>query len=276
MAGSCFKVAHLSDVHLLAPERDRRDSATWSVRLASIGRSLNGPERAQKLRRAIALAKKMGADHLVVSGDLTETGTRSQFEHFAEILHESAFDRESISLVPGNHDAYDSPTGWRDALRGPLSAFARTSSHAPGVLIERGDVCFVPIDTTQYQAITSSAGIFSNEAATALELRLRDPAMRNKSMVVVQHHPPITRPSKAWQWVDGLRGWAKLIHLLDRFPGVQLMHGHWHEIIDRAVGLGRSHIFGATATVADKRTEARIRLYELRNGRLESSGLITG
>ena len=43
-----------------------------------------------------------------VSGDLTEVGEQAEFEQFAAILHDAGFPEDSVTLVPGNHDAYTS------------------------------------------------------------------------------------------------------------------------------------------------------------------------
>src|SRR5580692_2045741 len=105
--GRIRRIAHLSDVHMLEA-RPATGSHNLSVKFVSIGRSLDGRGRAAKLRRALAAAERSGADHFVISGDLTEVGTQEQYEAFADTLHDSAIHPERFTLVPGNHDAYTS------------------------------------------------------------------------------------------------------------------------------------------------------------------------
>ena len=66
------RIAHLSDAHVLDP-RPSRTRAGWSMRtrFLSFGRPLDAAGRQRKLRRAIDAAKRVGADHVVISGDLT-------------------------------------------------------------------------------------------------------------------------------------------------------------------------------------------------------------
>src|SRR5689334_19419167 len=116
-----MRIAHLSDVHTLEP---RPSAYGWGLKFVSIGRELDATGRMKKLERALAAARRSGADHYVISGDLTEMGTREQFETFAGVLHASGIDPAAMTLVPGNHDLYTEGGAWEKALKGPLRAFA--------------------------------------------------------------------------------------------------------------------------------------------------------
>jgi Icc protein len=262
------RIAHLSDVHILGPRPSPR-LQTLSMKFLSIGRKLDPQGRIKKLRQALAFAVKGGADHFVVSGDLTEVGAPEQFETFAEVLHDAGLGPASVTLVPGNHDAYTSGEAWRIALRGPLAAYAESSAGAPGKVVDRGNVVLLPLDVSYHQSIAWSAGELTAAAAAALEKRLDDPWLTGKSVVVVQHHPPFAHARRIWQWIDGLRGHARLTELLTRRPQVHLLHGHMHRMVDRIVGLGTSRIFGASATVEDREGAPRVRFYDVIGGVLE-------
>jgi len=275
------RIAHLSDVHMLDRET-RRSTARYrfATKAVSLGRPIDPRGRAKKLSRALDAAKASGADHVVISGDLTEVGDETEFDHFAEVLCDAKLPRESVTLVPGNHDAYTSPGAWKKALAGPLAAWAPSSAEEPGKLVERGGVAFLPIDTSCFQSIARSGGEFTRDAALAVERRLVDPALRHKALVLVLHHPPFAKHrNPAWAWIDALRGGREVIDLLMSHPRVQLLHGHMHRVVDRIVGIGknaaaRARIFGAPATVEDAlESMPRVRLYDVRDGALESAGL---
>ena len=267
------RIAHLSDAHVLDHRpASRRPRYELGVRFVSLGRPLDAVDRARKLASAFAAADRAGADHFVVSGDLTETGTPGQFEAFAEVLDGARIAPHRITLVPGNHDAYTSTDGWARALEGPLAPYRPTSALAPGHVVERDDVCFLPVDVACHQPVTRSAGELSMSAAETLERRLRDPGLSKKARVVVQHHPPYRRFG-AWQWIDGLRGWATLMDLLARFPHVQLLHGHLHRAVSTVVSFGKDRVFGAPAVVDDEHAP-RIRMYEVQDGALASVGIL--
>lgn len=284
------RIAHLSDVHIVDGSEKKGARYRFASKFVGVGRNGLGPkDRAGRLARALATAKAGGADHVVISGDLTELGDTAEFERFAEVLHDARLPEDSVTLVPGNHDAYSAEDGWRKAMAGPLARFSAASAADAGKVVDRGNIAFVPIDTTQYQTIARSSGVFTEQTAQAIERRLVDPAFREKAMVLVLHHPPF-HPVRALRWIDGLRGGAFLLELLARFPRLQLLHGHLHRIFDHivatssavgaAVGLlprvapstsAETRLFGAPATCEGPTDRANLRFYDLMGGSLRAS-----
>lgn len=282
MSGFC-RIAHISDVHTLDAERHRSNARyRAATALVGLGRPADPRLRARKLTRALAAAKASGADHVVITGDLTEIGEAAEFAHFAHVLDEARMPIDSVTLVPGNHDAYTSGSAWRRALEGPLARYAAASAAAPGKLVERGDLALLPIDTSCFQSIGRSGGLFSPEAARAVQARIDDAALRDKAVVLVMHHPPFLRHKSALvEWIDGLRGCRHVLDMLSRHPRLQIVHGHTHRVADRIAQLGkgfvgianRARVFGAPAIVDDEDDVPRVRLYDVRDGMLEAAGL---
>ena len=276
------RIAHLSDVHTLDPAHRRSNTRyRLATKLVSLGRPVDPRRRAQKLARALAAAKASGADHIVITGDLTEMGDATEFEHFANILDDARLPVDSVTLVPGNHDAYTTKSGWRRALEGPLERYAGASATDMGKIVDRDNVAFLPIDTSLFQSIARSAGTFTPDAARLVQERIDDPGLRDKAIVLVMHHPPFEHHrNPISQWLDGLRGCTHVLEMLARHPRLQILHGHLHRVVDRIVDLSkgvagvanRSRIFGAPAVVDDDDTP-RVRLYDIRDGALESAGL---
>lgn len=283
--GFVQRIAHLSDVHLL----DRRPAYDFRCRFVSIQRPLDAVARAKRFVDALRVALKSGAQHIVISGDLTEMGTPTEYEHLAELLDESEVEPDTVTLIPGNHDAYTSPDGWKRAMAGPLAKFAPTSAAEPGKVVDRGEIAFLPIDVTKYQTVARSGGELTQATIDAVDARLGDRALQNKAVVVVQHHPPFSNPHSPWHFIDGLAGYARMLACLAKHPRVQLLHGHNHQITDRVVQLPlqvgerlRSvvgsvrlvpRVFSASAIVEDELGRPRVRLYDLRDGMLEAIGL---
>jgi Icc protein len=270
------RIAHLSDAHMLDP-RPGRTRSGWSmrVRFLSLGRPLDAAGRRRKLHRSLETARRVGADHFVLSGDLTEIGSPGEYETLAEVLHESGIAPERMTLVPGNHDLYSSADAWRWALEGPLAAFARTSAREPGKIVDIAGASLLPLDATFHQPVTRSAGWLPAEAIASIERRASDPTLARKPLVAIQHHPPFLRKTSALHWLDGLVGAHAMMAMLEKFRHLWVLHGHLHAIVDRALGCGVSRIRGATAVVDDK-DAARVRIYDVREGRLEAAGLVVG
>ena len=261
-----MRIAHLSDVHVLEPRPAVGEGYTWRTRVVSYARRLDARARAAKLRRSLAAAHERGASHIVITGDLTEIGNPRQYDVFAEILHDSRITPDRITLVPGNHDAYTSHDAWSRAMMGSLAAFAASSAGEHGKVIDRGDVVFLPINAARFQSITRAGGEVTREACDAIEGRLRDPGLRRRVVVFVQHHPPFEPRGRVSGWIDGLEGAARLMDVAQQHPNVQILHGHLHK--GSHCHVGRCRAFGAPAVV-DDRSEARVSLYDLKGGVLE-------
>lgn len=265
-----MRIAHLSDLHLLSEDRRSR---SWAAQFVSLHRPLDLVGRKEKLVRALQQAKARGAEHVVLSGDLTEVGASAEFEVLAHLLADSPFAPRQITLVPGNHDAYTARDGWKRAFEGPLAPYRSTSSVDPNTVkpVDLGSVVLLPVDTTCYQSVASSCGVFTSSAGESLRAHLRGTSEASAARVIVQHHPPFPRKSAAWQRIDGLRGWQGLLEILLAYPTLALLHGHMHRIVTRVLGsMQHARIFGASATVDDR--ETRLRVYEPQAGLLASVG----
>jgi len=259
-----LRIAHVSDVHVL--ETHPGASYGLDVRFLSFGRRLDAQARVRKLVAAIVRAQACGAHHVVVTGDLTESGTDAQFETLAEAL--SPYSPDRLTLVPGNHDAYGDGEAWMRALRGPLRRFRHTAAGEPGKVIDLGKAFLLPMDVTFPQPIARAAGLLTEPAARALDRRLADKTIAKKPQVVAQHHPPFPRIVRAWDWIDGLRGGDRMLDMLARHERMYVLHGHLHSAKDHT-----AKIFGAPAVVEDEDDKPRVRLYEARDSGLEAAGL---
>jgi 3',5'-cyclic AMP phosphodiesterase CpdA len=231
-------------MHLL--ERATRQTRRLDVRFVSLGRRLDAEDRLAKARAAIGHARANGAEHFLFTGDLTETGTLAQFEVLAELLAECNLRADDVTLLPGNHDAYTSPTAWSDALEGPLGPWARNAAGEPGKIVELDGAFVLPVDATFHQPITRSAGRFCEDIESALAARLADPMIARAPVILALHHPPHPRPGP-WHWIDGLLGGKRLLALVEHAANVVVAHGHLHKAVSRMHGLAR--IAGAAATV---------------------------
>lgn len=260
-----MRIAHVSDAHLLADEDERAGLSAngLKMRYLSVGRALEPAARADKLRRALDVAR--AADHVVVSGDLTELGTDAQLARLAEVLLASGVEPRRVTLVPGNHDAYASQHAWKNAMRGVLAPWAESSAGGSGKVVERDEVSFLPIDVSRHQAFALSSGALRDDDAERLEARLADAALQKKPIVIVTHHPPYS-PGPLWRLIDGMAKGARMMSMLERFANVSVLHGHLHRLVDRILSPTKSAIFGASAAVDGGATA--VRFYDVIAGAL--------
>jgi len=259
-------IAHLTDFHLLEADHDRRRGAErWRLRYLSFGRPIDAAQRRRRTLAALVEAWRTGADHLVLTGDLTEDGTPAQFEVLAAVLAESGWDPARVTLVPGNHDAY-TEGAWERALEGCLRPFAGTSRQGTAVALPGAVVAAV--STAMMQPVTRSAGAIAARELSWIASLAAEARRSGDALVLAQHHPPLRHPIGAMQWLDGLINSAELMALLHEHDHLHVIHGHTHREHDAPVRSGAPpRIFCAQALVDGP---SPLRLYRVRCGRLVS------
>jgi 3',5'-cyclic AMP phosphodiesterase CpdA len=259
------KIAHLTDLHLVEYDHARRRGAA-RLRLSclTLGRTPDAIARRRRAERALARACEAGADHLVLTGDLTEDGVDSQFEVLAEVLEKSGAPPGHVTLVPGNHDLYAGPDAWERAMAGPLRAYAATS--APGAVTALRDAVIVPVSTAVTLPVPRSGGRIDPSTLDHLATVASHDRLRGRTLVVAQHHPPVRHALAPVHWVDGLREHEELMALLLNHETMHILHGHTHRATDRPVRSGASaRVFSAEAVVE---SDAPLRVYHAWHGRL--------
>ena len=247
-----------------ARHRQRDVAGRFRLWLLSAFRKLDEMERCARLRAALRAYKTSGAEHLVITGDLTEDGTQAQFELLAELLLDSGIDPAEITLTAGNHDAYTRPDAFERAIAGPLRAFARTSK--PGCMTVLDEVTIVPVSTVIRQSISRSAGAIPRAHLEWVDRVARMFKGSGRAIAVAQHHQPFGHRLRPVNWIDGLQNHTSALSLLRRHGELHVLHGHRHQSSDRPVGMDEPpRVFGTSACVSHP---TPLRLYEACDGQL--------
>jgi Calcineurin-like phosphoesterase len=96
-AASLFRVAHLSDLHMVG-ER-------YGCRMET---GTHGPQGNKcvfdAFKRLAAIHASSPLDRVLVTGDVTDAGTRAEWAEFIDMIGHFPELRSRISFVPGNHD----------------------------------------------------------------------------------------------------------------------------------------------------------------------------
>ncbi|HEX7286442.1 MAG TPA: metallophosphoesterase [Candidatus Angelobacter sp.] len=91
------RIAHLSDLHIVG-ER-------YGYRMEKGTRGARGNQCiVHALRKLAALQAQAPLDHILVTGDITDAGTRAEWAEFIDLLRGFPRLQERMSFVPGNHD----------------------------------------------------------------------------------------------------------------------------------------------------------------------------
>jgi 3',5'-cyclic AMP phosphodiesterase CpdA len=263
------RIAHLSDLHVVEAAHTRRGLAgRLRLRYLSFGRPLDAAGRMARVERALRQAWAAGPDHVCVTGDLTEDGTQAQFEALGEVLERAGIPPERTTLVPGNHDGYAARGAFDEALDGPLRAYRGTSR--AGAVVEYEGAAIVAVSTLIHQPCTRSAGAIGRAQLARIDAVARARSLRDRAVVVAQHHPPMRHLPPGLQWIDGLDEPDEMTALVERHAHLHVLHGHTHRSWDRSVGRrSEAQAFCAPAVVED---DAPVRVYEVARRRVRPLG----
>lgn len=234
-----MRLAHLSDLHI--GKSDRHTAAVLA------------------LRQAIA---ENGVDHTVVTGDITEHGTRHEFDLFKSAFKD-LLDRGRLTLVPGNHDRLNDEAA-KEFMDGRLKTVA-----LPGFRL-------VAVDTTGPHNRWRYAG--HGKLTIDLISQILD-AVRSAAatdfVAVAMHHHLLPLPEDLWaEW------FSELFHLpfaselklgrklLEELKGHcdAVLHGHRHAATEKhfaTVGRGLALFNAGSSTKL-----GRFRLFETEDGGL--------
>lgn len=262
------RIAHITDIHLVEQRHMyRRGADLFRLRFLTFGRVIDVEKRKRRLRAAVELAQRAGADWFAFTGDLTEDGEPAQFEVLAEVLGDSGVDPQRCSLIWGNHDSYTEATAFRRAMAGPLAGFSKTSRLLQVYGLD--DCWFIPVSTVMLQPFVRSAGYVSSETLQEL-YRLGHSLRRSgRPIVVGLHHGPVPHTLTVHNWVDGLVNAESLLSLMRIHRHMHVIHGHNHRAMSWSVDVGeRPRVFEADAIVDGERS---LRVYEV-DGRITPVG----
>jgi hypothetical protein len=127
---SVARVAHLSDLHLVGERYGYRMEA-----------GTHGPRGNRCMRNAwrklAAINASTPLDRVLVTGDITDAGTRPEWAEFIDLLRSYPELRARLSFVPGNHDMNIVDRTNPGSLDLPWSTASRSASSASFLLLMR-------------------------------------------------------------------------------------------------------------------------------------------
>lgn len=232
-----FRIAHVSDCHV------SRSGAHWRAilfnkRLTGYLNLRLGRARAfcAEYLHVVLDAASRAADHVAVTGDITNLALESEYAAARELLDDVARAVE-VTVVPGNHDIY-LPTTLREEL------FSRyfgkfLGSDFPDLAVNlpvgpypcvklRGPVAIIGLSSAVPRPPFVAAGYVGKAQLAALSRVLAHPAIAGRLPVLLIHHPPVDGRTRFTQLRDGLVDAAALREALQPLARGLLLFGHLH------------------------------------------------
>lgn len=281
------RIAHVSDLHVLSRTGDHWRRIVFNKRLTGYANLVlrRGRVHRRDYLRAVLSAAASAADHVVVTGDITNLSLEHEYDEACGLLDEVARHAE-VTVVPGNHDIYLPATHRRRRfphhfgrfLQSDLPELARDlpAGRFPCVKL-RGPLAIVALSSAVPRPPFVSAGFAGHAQLEALAQVLAHPEVRRRTPVVLVHHPPVDLRARILQLRDGLVDAAALRRVLTPLARGLVLYGHKHfrQRCTLATAGGRVEVFGASGAALDHphaSVRAGFNLYEIgENGELASA-----
>lgn len=226
-----FSLAHLSDIHLgPLPAVSARE--LMSKRLTGYinwHRGRAGALAESTLERVTRAAAESGADHIAVTGDLTNLALEAELRASALWLEELGVP-DRVSIVPGNHDAYVRGAldrafhAWAPWMTGDDGRAPASNDDFPFVRV-RGPVAIIGASSAVATPAFVAAGRFEGAQARNLRKALEQAGNAGLFRIVLIHHPPVrgaTIPRKR------LYGISLFQNVIAQAGAELVLHGHTH------------------------------------------------
>lgn len=274
-----MKIAHFSDLHLYCAEgvpfhRFLNKRLTGWVNLRLHRGGIHKPAYVSAIAREI---KRIGIDHVVITGDLTNLALEPEYELARKVLEsELALDPARVTIIPGNHDIYTRgallsrrfETYFGNYLHSDLPELAGANGGPFPVVKLRESAAIVALSSAVPRLPLASAGELGREQMLALARVLEHPDVAGRTVVLAMHHPAVNSWSLAKRYIEGLRDAPALLDLLKPIERGLLLHGHLHRRIQRVIATRSGSVRQVGATSASLHHEAMDRmagfnLYEL-------------
>jgi len=226
-----FSLAHLSDLHVTPM---RVDSLGEFANKRALGwlswlRKRRYEHRPEILEGLVADLARQGADHVAITGDLTNVGLPSEVEAAVPWL-ETLGGPTRVSLVPGNHDAYAAPVepggfaAWTDYMTEPDGRMDDPHYRFPCVR-RVGPLALIGLCSAVPTSIRLATGRLGDEQLARLGPCLEALGREGLCRVVLIHHPPVPAgqaPRRRLTDAGALR------ELLAGCGAELVLHGHTH------------------------------------------------
>ena len=220
-----FRLVHLSDPHLgPLPAVGVADLLSKRVLGYVNWRRHRGRAMGDFEAPLMAAIDAAGADHVVVTGDLTNLGLSAEFVGARRFL-ERLGPPEDVSAVPGNHDAYVPGASARAfAAWAPYMCGDAADTGWPFVR-RRGAVALVGLTTARASGPFRATGSLGHDQLTGLAAVLAALGEEGLCRVVLIHHQPVRG---ATRWHKRLADAGAFARLIGEHGAELILHGHTH------------------------------------------------
>jgi 3',5'-cyclic AMP phosphodiesterase CpdA len=273
-----LRIAHVSDLHVLSPAGTELRRVLFNKRVTGYANLLLSRGRVYRRDSLLAVMERAAeqADHLVVTGDITNLSLEGEYEEARRLLDAAARSAE-VTVVPGNHDVYLPAVFHERRFAHHFQPFMETdlpelsldlpAGRFPYVKL-RGPMAIIGLTSAVPRPPFISAGYVGHEQLGARGGVLAHPEVARRTPVVLLHHDPTDSRFRVEQLRGGLVDARALRRALAPLARGLVLFGHVHvrkryRLRTEAGLLDVVSASGAALDHPEERVRAGFNLYEL-------------
>jgi 3',5'-cyclic AMP phosphodiesterase CpdA len=182
-----LRIIQLSDIHIWRYSYNPLQIFTKRVvGTASLIAGRAKRFRLERLQEVVDRVRSLGADHILITGDLTTTALRAEFDEAREALSPLLFDPSRATVIPGNHDRYTPHSVRKRSFEASFGAFAPSQTY-PWLRFLDTDTAILGLDATRSH-LSARGKLPRDQLARARQLLL-DLTQRPRRLIVASHYP---------------------------------------------------------------------------------------
>ncbi len=150
--------------------------------------------RLERLQSVVERVKDLAADHILITGDLTTTALKAEFEDAREALADLLADPSRATVIPGNHDRYTDGSVRYRQFEAYFGEFA-PSEKFPWLRYLDPETAILGLDPTRAH-ISARGKLPADQLAMARDM-LAGQETRPRRLLVACHYPLVSPASYA-------------------------------------------------------------------------------
>lgn len=190
-----MRILQLSDIHVW--RYSYNPLHLFNKRAVGIASLLAGRARKFRLERLAAVvdrAHSLKADHVLITGDLTTTALKAEFDDAREALSPLLNDPTRATIIPGNHDRYTAGSVRSRKFEATFGPYTGSDSF-PWLRYIDHETAILGLDPTRSHI--SAKGILPREQLATARGMLAVTEHRPRRLIVACHYPVAAPPSYA-------------------------------------------------------------------------------
>jgi 3',5'-cyclic AMP phosphodiesterase CpdA len=227
-----FRLAHVTDPHFRSFEGARFADFVGKRAVGALNLVVNR-RRKHKMELLAALGADLRTDkpdHIALTGDLSNVSLESEWRTALRWLEETGRPPGDITVIPGNHDAYVPEVVTRRTFETLFGAYQSADAGGGGndrypFVRFRGPLALVGINSCVPTGDLGAWGELGEAQIARVEAALNSPALRERTRVVLIHHPPVRLKGAEDR---NLRDRDAFAAMLARAGADLVLHGHDH------------------------------------------------